>query len=230
MAPVPVAYNWTGCYVGAVGGYQWGRSRQDYGGLVNGVPNAFAPTGFQLSETYNVNGGQIGGTLGCNYQTGNWVFGIEGDGSWVSANGRSLTTPAAVALGANPVFEYTTKQKWMATTRGRIGYAWDRLLVYATGGVVFGGFDLNNQNSRLVPTATRTPSHVNKAGWIAGLGAEYAFAPAWSLKGEWLYADYGSLHYGDEPGTANGCTAGCFNADVKMKANIFRVGLNYKFM
>jgi outer membrane immunogenic protein len=229
-APMAVpAHNWSGCYVGAVAGYQWGRSRQDYGGLVNGVPNAFLPTGFDMSGTYNVNGGQFGGTLGCNYQAGNWVLGVEGDGSWVHADGRSLANPAAVALGLNPVFEFTTKQRWMASTRGRVGYAWDRWLVFATGGVVFGGFDLNNQNSNLVPTATRTPSKVTKAGWIAGLGVEYAFNNAWSVKTEWLYADYGSMHYGDEPGTANGCTAGCANGDVKMHAHILRLGVNYKF-
>lgn len=227
----PVAtHSWTGCYIGAVGGYQWGESNQNYGGLVNGVPNAFLPTGFDMSGTYNVDGYQIGGTLGCNYQTGNWVLGVEGDGSWVSADGYTLPAAAAIAQGLNPAFEFTTDQKWMATARGRVGYSWNRWLVYATGGVAFGGFDLNNRNSNpLAITARRIPTRVDKAGWIVGLGTEYAFSPSWSLKAEWLYADYGTMNYGNEPGILNGCPAGCANADVKMTANIVRAGLNYKF-
>lgn len=228
-APV-AAYSWTGCYVGAVGSYHWGRSNQNYGGLVNGVPNAFLPVGLDMSGAYNLDGAQIGGTVGCNYQSGNWVFGVEGDASWGSAHGGSRPTAAAIALGLNPAFEFTTEQKWSATVRGRVGYAWDRWLVYATGGVAFGGFGLNNQNSNpALITARRNPSNVDATGWIVGLGTEYAFSPAWSLKAEWLYADYGTLHYGDETGLVNGCTAGCANADVKIRENMVRVGVNYKF-
>jgi outer membrane immunogenic protein len=227
VAPV-APYSWTGCYAGAIGGYQWGRSKQSYGGLIGGAPNPFLPTGFDMTNNYDVNGGQIGGTLGCNYQTGNWVFGVEGDGSLVATSVREPPSANAIALGLNPNFRFTTEQKWMATGRGRIGYAWDRWLVYGTGGAVFGGFDLNNYGTALA--ALRVPSRVNKVGWIAGLGTEYHLDRAWSVKAEGLYADYGTMHYGDEPGTANGCPAGCANGDVKMKSFMFRVGFNYKFM
>src|SRR5262245_20609416 len=77
-APPPViavAYNWSGCYIGAAGGWAWGRSTHDLAG------NA-TDTG-----PFNVNGGIAGGTLGCNIQTSQFVFGIEGDGSWVGKNG-----------------------------------------------------------------------------------------------------------------------------------------------
>jgi outer membrane immunogenic protein len=224
-----VAHSWSGCYVGGVAGYQAGRSRQDYGGLVNGVPNAFLPTGFSMTDNYGVDGPQFGGTVGCNYQAGNWVVGLEADGSFVGARGRALPTSAAIALGLNSNFEFTTKQTWMATGRARLGYANGRLLTYVTGGVVAGGFELNNQNSLLPAGAIRTPTDVTQVGWIVGFGAEYALADKWSVKAEALYADYGVMHYGDEPGTANGCTAGCANADVPMTAIIGRLGVNYKF-
>src|SRR5262245_29248897 len=69
-APSPVIYTWTGCYIGVQGGWTWGNSRHD---------SAIGP----ITDSYNVEGGLAGGTLGCNYQAGLAVFGIEGDYSWV---------------------------------------------------------------------------------------------------------------------------------------------------
>ena len=60
VAPAPV-FTWTGCYVGAHVGYKWGTSKQNYGGLVNGLPNAFAPVGTEFTGNYNVNGPVGGG-------------------------------------------------------------------------------------------------------------------------------------------------------------------------
>ena len=69
---------------------------------------------------------------------------------------------------------------------------------------------------------------MNRGGWIVGIGTEYALIGGWSVKSEWLYANFGTFHYGDEPGLVNGCTAGC-SADVKMHEYIWRVGMNYRF-
>jgi outer membrane immunogenic protein len=225
------AFTWTGCYAGALWGYQTGgKSSQTYGGLLNGAPNGFLPVGTDMAGTYGVTGAQAGGGAGCSYQNGNWVVGFEGDDSANVGRGRALAAPNAVALGLNPVFEFTTQQNWMATARGRIGYAVERWLFYVTGGAVFGGFELNNQNGLLVATATRAPSIVSKAGWVIGIGTEYAFQSPWSLKLEGLYVDYGRMHYGDEPGLVSGCTAGCVNADAIMRAYIIRLGLNLKII
>jgi outer membrane immunogenic protein len=228
---VVTARSWTGCYGGAFGGYQWGRSRQDYGGLVNGVPNAFLPTGFTMAGPYSVDGGQIGLTLGCNYQTGSFVFGVEADTALVLANGRSRPTAAASGLGLNDDFEFTTEQRYASTLRARLGYAVNNWLFYATGGLAHGGFDVNNQNS--IPAllmARQNPAYVGKFGWVVGLGVEYSLSPNASVKTEALYVDYGRLHYGDAPGAVTGCTAGCVNADVSMRAIVVRVGFNYNFM
>ena len=228
VAPAPI-FTWTGCYVGATIGYKWGSSKQSYGGSVNGVPNAFAPIGTDLSGNYNVNGPLGGGEAGCNYQTGNWVWGIEVDGSWADASGQGDTTASAVLLGVNPNFRYTTNERWLMTARGRLGWAADKWLWYVTAGGAWSGFDVNNYNGTGAATAQRVPSRVNRGGWVVGIGTEYALIGGWSVKSEWLYANYGSFHYGDEPGLVNGCTAGCFSADVKMHEYIWRVGMNYRF-
>src|ERR1700681_265126 len=80
---VPVAYSWTGCYVGAHAGYGWGRDKNDFGRAIatdpteiEGFPAEFGPF------DHNTNGGVVGGQVGCNYQTGNWVVGVEGELWW----------------------------------------------------------------------------------------------------------------------------------------------------
>ena len=112
----------------------------------------------------------------------------------------------------------------------RAGYAWGRWLGYATGGLVVGGFEVNNQNANPAATVARqSPSDITKIGWTAGAGIEAAIDQHWTFKAEGLYMDYGSMRYGNDPGTVTGCTAGCFNADVSMESWIARIGLNYKF-
>src|SRR3977135_2465904 len=110
-APPPVAiFSWTGCYVGAHVGGKSGR----------GTPTAGSMT---------VSGALGGGQIGCNYQVGTWVFGIEGDGSVVQADGQTNGL-----FPANPAFRLQTTEHWLATARGRLGYAQDKWLLYVTGG------------------------------------------------------------------------------------------------
>ena len=96
VAPAPV-FTWTGCYVGAHVGYKWGTSKQNYGGTRAGVPDAFLPVGADLTGNYNVNGPVGGGQGGCNYQTGDWVWGVEVDGGWASVSGQASPTAEAIA-------------------------------------------------------------------------------------------------------------------------------------
>jgi outer membrane immunogenic protein len=226
VAPAPV-FTWTGCYVGVHVGYKWGTSKQEFGGLWNGVPGVFGPPGTDLSGDYDVNGPVGGAQGGCNYQTGAWVWGVEVDGGWSSASGQAEVTAAALAVGFPPGGLFTTNERWLATARGRLGWAADRWMWYVTGGAAWSGFDLNNY--ALIAGAQRIPTRVNKTGWIVGVGSEYALLGGWSVKSEFLYANFGTMHYGDEPGTVNNCVLGCASADVKMYEYIWRVGLNYRF-
>jgi len=210
-------------------GYKWGTSKQTYGGTRAGVPDAFLPVGADLTGNYNVNGPVGGGQGGCNYQTGNWVWGVEIDAGWADASGQANPTQEAINAGANPGRVFTTNERWLATARGRLGWAADKWLWYVTGGASWTGIDVNNDAIAVAANANRVPTRVNRNGWIVGVGTEYALLGGWSVKSEWLYANFGTMHYGDEPGIVNGCTAGCANADVKMHEYIWRVGMNYRF-
>jgi outer membrane immunogenic protein len=191
--PVPVyvvPVSWTGFYVGLNGGYGWGQSNW------NGVGG-----NFQVSPK----GWLGGGTLGYNLQTGAWVWGIEGDIDYMDLNGTAGTAFCATC---------TFKDTWLGTIRGRIGYSFDRLLPYLTGGWAYGNMYM---------TANGGSASGTKQGWTAGAGLEYAFSRNWSTKIEYLYVDLG---------TATCAQAACgFAADksVDFTANIVRVGLNYRF-
>ncbi|HMJ41543.1 MAG TPA: outer membrane protein, partial [Pseudolabrys sp.] len=150
-APMYVApFSWTGFYVGINGGYGWGKSNWS---------NPLVSTG-----DFNVKGPLVGGTIGYNLQTGAFVWGLEADAdiSWIK--GSTLT--ACGAAGCE------TRNRWLATGRGRIGYAWDRFLPYITGGAAFGDIKMTNP---IGASETKT-----KIGWTAGAGIEYAFLGAWS--------------------------------------------------
>jgi len=194
-APIYVApgFSWSGFYVGINGGYGWGKSNWSLTGTT-------ATTG-----DFDVNGGLVGGTVGYNLQTGNWVWGLEGDfdASWI----KGADTATCGGSGCE------TKNSWFATARGRIGYAWDRWLPYLTGGAAFGDVKMTTP---LGGGETET-----RIGWTVGGGVEYAFLGAWSAKLEYLYADLG---------TASCSAANCVaDFDVKFKTNIVRAGLNYRF-
>ena len=105
-AYVPVAaplYNWSGIYVGINGGYGFGSSSWDFS-PVTGFP---ASTG-----NFDINGPLVGGTVGVNFQTGQFVFGVEADGDWSDIKGSAGV--------CNP-FICQTSNEWLATIRGRVG-------------------------------------------------------------------------------------------------------------
>ena len=187
--PAPVSYNWGGIYLGINGGYSFGNATDQICCV------SFSPSGFL-----------IGGTLGGNYQIGAFVIGLEGDGDWSNFDGTSVGA-GCVPGGCE------TKSTWLATVRGRAGWAWDRVLFYGTGGGAFGNVQAGAIGGPF-DTATQT-------GWTAGVGVEGAFAQNWTAKIEYLYVDLGNLAC-----TAAGCGPG--NA-VNVTENIVRAGVNYKF-
>jgi outer membrane immunogenic protein len=180
-APVPI-FTWSGIYFGINGGYGFGTASVSNGG------GSVSPNGFLA-----------GGTLGGNYQFGNFVVGLEGDGDWSNLDGTNNGGEA--------------KSTWLATVRGRAGYAWDRVLFYGTAGGAFGNVQAGAQGG---PFDSAT-----QAGWTAGAGVEAAFAPNWTAKVEYLYVDFAGLSC-----TNGGCGAG---TTVTLTENIVRAGLNYKF-
>jgi outer membrane immunogenic protein len=177
-APPPVIlYDWTGFYVGGAAGGSIGTS--DHIDQATGVSDALG---------YNITGWLAGGTLGYNWQVSSFVFGFEGDASWVNETGRNVDI--GLAPPANPAFTSLTKETWVATARGRVGYAVNNLLFYATGGYAAAGVEAGVKDSNtnlLLASATST-----RSGWTAGGGLEWGFAPNWSAKFEVLYMKFNS--------------------------------------
>ncbi|HYI27379.1 MAG TPA: outer membrane beta-barrel protein [Bradyrhizobium sp.] len=186
------SYNWTGFYIGAHAGYGWGNS-----------------------DGLDLRGGFIGGQIGYNWQgMGNpWVFGIEVDSAWADF-GRSDTfgTPAGLV-------SVSSNANYQGSARGRIGYAFDRTMVYVTGGVGW----INNEvsiNATVAPFVIGAVDSQMHVGGVVGAGVEHAFAPNWSGKVEYLYSAYGRETYFNTFG-------GGFSADAD--THTVKVGLNYHF-
>lgn len=190
-AYVTPLYNWTGFYAGINGGWGFGRSSWT---------STIGTTG-----DFDVSGGLVGGTLGYNYQVGQGVFGIEGDIDWSNIKG---TTTSGCPLGCE------TRNTWLSTVRGRLGYAADQFMPYVTGGAAFG-------NVRASTPAFAGASDT-RIGWTAGGGVEVALAGNWSAKAEYLYVDLGSFNCG------TGCGVAPTN-DVSFHTHLIRGGLNYRF-
>jgi iron complex outermembrane receptor protein len=202
------AVAWTGVYLGVNGGFTFGGS--DWTDSVTGTS----------SDIFNTSGFVFGGTLGANYQVGSWVLGVEADGDWADSNGfGTFTTTSTSGLCAAGCL---TNNTWLATVRGRAGYAFDRFLVYGTGGAAVGNVQASFSRD---PVSSST-----EAGWAAGAGVEVAVAPHWSAKAEYLFVDLGN----------GSCTTDCAiqntngpplipNVAVKFNESIVRAGINYKF-
>ncbi len=189
-AYVSPSFSWSGFYIGVNAGYAFGNSHWE-------VPVA-DPT---------PRGGLFGGTIGYNYQTGTWVWGLEGDIAYSTAKGST-------ACGATTC---ETALTWLGTARGRLGYAgWTNFLPYITGGAAFGNVKATNS---VFGSASST-----RIGYTVGLGVEYALFSNWSVKAEYLYVDLGKFNCGTSCGGPAATTD-----NVSYKTNIVRAGLNYRF-
>ena len=211
-APVAQAFSWTGCYVGVEGGGNWGRSEQ--------IARSGAAAGASITGGFDLSGGIAGGTVGCNYQISNFVIGVENDFSWTNKKGSA---PDQLPFNTGAIS--TTSEKWIDTLRGRVGYSWDRYLLYVTGGGAWADTSVNV--TRLVSV---TDSQT-RTGWVAGVGGEWAaWAGPWGVltfKLEYLHADFGTQQYINPPVVNPGGTIA--TRDVKLTDDMVRVGMNLKF-
>ena len=160
-APV-VVWNWDGFYIGLNGGYSWGRSRTSVGyfNTATGLP-IVPPVGSITDATFNLNGGVFGGQIGYNWQSSNWVFGLEADAQWsgqrgsanfLCAAGGAVVPGAAVLPGpclpgstflppgtVGATLSIDQRLEWFGTLRGRLGVlVTPSVLLYGTGGLAFG--------------------------------------------------------------------------------------------
>jgi outer membrane immunogenic protein len=249
-APVAVKYSWTGGYGGLSGGSSW--SPDDVSTAANG--NSLVPFNPQVSADAAAFGLHFptapkgflgGGTLGYNVQTGQFVWGVEADLSWADIKGTSSQGATAPLPGFPPLTTTSAgvaEQKIDAfgTLRARLGFTpVDRLLVYGTGGLAYGHVESNTNigestNNGLVVSLTNAVGSATtwRGGWTVGAGLEYAFAPRWTAKAEYLYYDLGSISYNSSSTVSD--SVGPFNttgvtSTADFKGNIIRGGINYKF-
>lgn len=228
-AAAPVAYlPWNKCYAGISGGYITSADRR-----TSITPN---DPDFLLSQTLgNVptslsadpNGGIVGGQIGCNYQTGPVVYGVETDLSYTSLRSTAETTIGGFAV--RTAFEQ--KLEALGTLRGRFGFATGPTLFYATGGLAYGNV---KSTASIAPGPLGVGGAVLagsenewRVGWTVGGGIEHMINESWSVKGEYLYYDLGksSLTAVTIAGAPN--ESGNFNHGNN--GHIIRAGLNYHF-
>jgi outer membrane immunogenic protein len=199
-APAPAYYTWSGCYVGASAGTS------------NGSSQHFDGAGVAITNSFDLSGFIGGGQLGCNWQFGAWVIGIEGDGSAVNKSGQGFEL-------ARPTWISETQERWFVTARGRLGMTWwDKTMLYVTGGGAWAKIDASEWNT-VNPILTGRQESTTRSGWTVGGGAEYALGYGWSVKGEFLYADFGTYNTSSLDRSRQ----------VQVKDYIWRAGMNYKF-
>jgi outer membrane immunogenic protein len=191
-APPPI-FTWTGVYVGGQVGYQWGTS------------DISDPYDYTSLSPSGVTGGAH---IGYNYQFGQFVAGLEGDVNGASYHGSNT---GYSGIG------YSTREDIDGSIRGRVGMAWDRALIYATGGVAFANFQ-NTYNGFGSYDSTNT----GRVGWTVGGGIEYAIDNNWSIRAEYRYTDYG--HFSQYSPNVIGTSV-----DRHETNNKVQVGFSYKF-
>ena len=230
-APVYVAppFSWTGFYIGAHAGYHWGSDRAStatnpVGWTVAGAAAVDAIT----PGTVHPGGFMGGGQIGYNWQMNNFVVGIEADASYMGGTASRAVTGFAVINPAD-VFTTSAESRFLATLRPRLGLAVDRALFYVTGGLAVSNVKFTDSFGSFANTSVATiSSDTTRAGWTAGVGMEYAFTDNWSVKAEYLYADFGN--YTQTIPNCALCGADSeFLVTHKYTENIGRIGLNYKF-
>jgi outer membrane immunogenic protein len=211
----PVVYNWTGFYIGGNLGAAWqGLSGTNFSDTLG---SAFtAPTNVQFMG---------GGQVGVNYQFwGGVVIGAEAMFDWLPNTVNASIT--ATAPDGTAAFLGTINNRWLTTATGRLGYAWDRVLLYGKGGGAWIGASNPGISIGGVP-ATLTGGNNSDFGWTAGFGLEWAFWNSWSLRAEYDYIGLSNRTFTVAPGPS------IFSGDVitfnNRSISIMTTGVNYKF-
>jgi opacity protein-like surface antigen len=225
----PMAWGWTGYYLGLNVGYGGGKSRTDAlfddtlgGGVASATGSSFA-----------LNSVPWGAQTGYNWQFGSWLAGVEGDVQSTGKRGNSsFACPGTICNPNGPEgvgFDQTLE--WFVTLRGRIGATvTPDAIVYVTGGAAVGEFytagNVAAFDSNGVPATSAFSSISIKPGWTVGAGIEGHIAGNWTGKIEYLYVDFGSISASSN-NQQNITLVNTFNS--RITENVVRVGVNYKF-
>ena len=207
-APAPVApvssapeaiYSWTGFYIGGDLGAGLGYS-------------SWSDPFSGGQDRFNTGAGFLGGGgVGANYQWKRLVVGVEGDWNWTRLNGSGTDS-----LGNS----ISTNTQWTSTVTGRIGAAFDRLLIYGKGGAAFA----RDQSSFTDLAGNSAGDAFTRTGWTAGLGLEYGITRNWSAKIEYDY-----LAFGSQPLNFATATPTTFSSSGRLDVQEVKAGINFRF-
>jgi opacity protein-like surface antigen len=214
-------FSWTSCYVGGhLGG---GSARKDMTDPVQLVQDSFifpgATTGVTTAST-SPTGAVIGGQIGCDYEFASFmVVGIEGSASGSTMKG---STSVGLPLGNPDIGIMQANTDFLASVTGRVGYAFDRVLLYTKAGVALAG-DKYNVSGTFTGLPYDFQGLDNRYGWIVGGGVDWAFARHWSVNVEYDYYSFGhgGILMADSINGFSGVV------DVKQTVQVVKVGLNF---
>ena len=190
VVAVPVV-SWTGCYLGGNVGYHRSQFGQQLS--FDELPPAPGPVEWQMTNGLTPSGVAGGYQVGCQVQTGHFVWGVEHDYAWAGASdGRNLVLDPVELDTAS----FSAKTKSVLTVRARFGYAQDNTFIYATAGWAGAKFSyvyqLNDVNCELGPPCSSVGSvDFTTSGLVLGVGAEYRLAGNWVAGLEWLHYTFG---------------------------------------
>jgi outer membrane immunogenic protein len=205
---IPAQFNWTGYYLGVSTG--WGTGKANFTDLL--------PTAAGATSSARLSGFLVGGVTGINYQIGSIVVGLEGDftGSWAKGN---------VIDSAGDTM--TNEVMWTSTVGARLGWAWDRWMIYAKGG---GAFD--QDRTTVASGGGSDIGGTYRSGWNVGGGAEWAFTEHWIIRFAYDYMKFPSKLVtltGSIPLTGGILGNAPAGANVGVTLNEFKAVLEYKF-
>jgi outer membrane immunogenic protein len=201
LAPLPPPFSWTGLYIGANIGGAW--SHTSINDTVTGASLGFDNSGF-------IGGGQIG----FNYQINRFVLGVEWDidGTSINKTGPGVATAFGTLQGS-------VSTDWISTLTGRIGLGWDRWLFYFKGG---GAWVQNSATLANLTTGASISASNTNSGWVAGVGAEWAWNGPWSAKIEYDHVELDSFSSAVPFIAADRFT-------VSRNIDMVKFGINYRF-
>ena len=218
VAPVLIApaFDWSGGYVGGI--LATNSAESSTGDIsITADPLAVIP-----GISYASDGLSAGIEVGYNFQSNSLVYGLELDASKAAVDG-SLSNFLDDGQGTN--FSVSTNADWIASARGRLGFASARSLFYVTGGVAAVGLETQLTDSYNGGETVFTPSVTEtRSGWVAGAGAEFMLAQNWSMKVEYLHFDFGSETEEFVEGTDR-----TISTEGTYTDNQARIGFNYHF-
>jgi outer membrane immunogenic protein len=237
-APATPPYQWTGCYVGLNGG--GGATSSNFTTTVDPT-GTHLPTPADAAEVANDGTGSAnvsnflgGGQVGCNWQTGMLVVGLEGDFDYFHSNVNFFNNTNVLPSTGDPfTIGQSLKTDYLATVRPRFGIGVDRNFTYITGGAAFTKVNytesyIDSLNGGTLPGTGMATAAKSLVGWVAGAGWEYALADHWTLKLEYLFAKFGTVKAsGLITDAAGGVNALQGSADVTIQ--VARAGVNLKF-